>query len=386
MTREEMSRLKRHVMSWGTGRPGPLGGGLPARGAATVVLEDEAHLGAVLDGGLAGPGGVVLVPGGEEATRDAEVPGGPDGTDGPVRIAGYTGSLSEPGGDMSLADTFYLQTQDYATSAYMSVIGATLIRITEEADFEAFLADADDARASGEFASFVTDPAVQLADVTALGAGRHGDGPALRLHVDAEGAVSTAPGGTRLGVPGDGLDALDAAWEQANAEAAHPCAVALGGIVPGAVRDAALDERPWAARYLVALDAVRELRARGASGVRASGFGGRALPALGDADDARESADPTVPLVLWADGGAPAPGAAGGSGETGYVHCPRTGRTLRVSPAGAQLAEAVVVHGSAEAAAAALGAGWQERLIAVEKQFAEAGMPLGGDGPAGVGA
>ncbi|WP_202437962.1 daptide biosynthesis RiPP recognition protein [Streptomyces sp. SID5910] len=355
-----MSAARRHLMSWGTGRA------LPGRpegrhaGAATVVLENPRHLAEVLGSDLVGPHTVVLAPGRVPETSD--VPG-------PL-VVGYQGSLSEPGGDLSIDDSFFLQTQDYATSAYMSVIGATLIRVTEEADFETFLADADRARAEGDFAAFVTDPAVQLADVSALGAGPDGDGPSTRLYVGQEGELSTSPGGSRLGRLGSSFASVVAAWDRANTASAHPCAVALGDTVPEDVRVAALTERPWLGRYLAALAAVRELRARGLDGVRVSGFGGRLASTPAAPAGAADTDDSALPLLLWTD-------------EAAYVHAPAVGRTFRVGREAGALVETLLVCGSLEAAA---GHADRDRLCEVEAFFADAGVPLRSTGLLGAGA
>ncbi|MFC7892602.1 daptide biosynthesis RiPP recognition protein [Streptomyces sp. NPDC057381] len=359
MDQNRMSATRRHLMSWGVGRALPGHAAERHTGAATVVLEDPRHLTAVLGSDLAGPHSVVLTPG--TAPEHPDVPG-------PL-VVGYQGSLSEPGGDLSVDDSFFLQTQDYATSAYMSVIGATLVRVTEEADFEAFLADADRARAEGEFAAFVTDPAVQLADVCALGAGPAGDGPATRLYVGQEGELSTSPWGGRLGGPGDGFASAVAAWNRADTDAAHPGAVALGGTVPEGVRSAALTERPWLGRYLAALDAVRELRARGLDGIRVSGFGERLAPAPAGPSAAADTDDAGLPLLLWTD-------------EAAYVHAPGAGRTFRVGRQAGELVETLLVCGSLDAAAEHAD---RDRLGEVEAFFAGAGVPLRSTGLLGAG-
>ncbi|MEU6481288.1 daptide biosynthesis RiPP recognition protein [Streptomyces sp. NPDC047017] len=352
-----LSRARRSLMSWGTGR-GPGTGAAGRTATATVVLEDAGHLGDLLASDLVDADSVVFVPGRYDQER---------GT-GPL-VIGYDGSLAEPGSDLSLDDSFFLQSQDYATSAYMSVIGATLVRIFEEADFEAFLADADRARAEGVFPSFATDPAVQPADVGALGAGPDGDGPGTRLYVTADGALSLSPAGLPLGALGDGFADVVAGWEQANARSAAPCAVALGGAVPEDVRARALAGRPWAGRCLAALDAVRELRARGVGDVRVSGFGGRLLPGLDT--EGRDLADARLPLLLWTE-------------DAAYVHSPLAGRTFQVSLAAGRLAEALLVHGSpAEAAAAPSVA--EGPLTEVAAFFAGAGVPLVAGELAGAG-
>lgn len=341
-----MSVAKQHVMSWGVGRALSGRAGEPATGAGTVVLENAEHLPALLGSDLVGPHSVILSPGAVE-------------TEGAPLVVGYEGSLSEPGGDLSIDDEFFLQSQDYATSAYMSVIGATLVRITEEADFEAFLADADRALAEGEFVSFVTDPAVQLADVSALGGGPAGDGPGTRLWVGPEGELSVSPGGSRIGTLGDSFATVQAAWEHLNSTSDKPCTVSLGAVLPEPDRAAALAERPWLGRYLAALNAVRELRARGLGEARVSGFGGRLAPAVqSETTRPADLTDAELPLLLWTD-------------EAAYLHA--SGRTFRINRSAGELAEALLVHGSLDAAAAHAD---RDALARVESSFAAAGVHL----------
>ncbi|MFJ3880529.1 daptide biosynthesis RiPP recognition protein [Streptomyces sp. NPDC090077] len=331
-----MAGIKRHLMLWGTGKPGAE---LSAEGSATVVLENPDHLSTLLGSGLVGPGSVVFAPG---HTPDAGIP------DGPV-VAGYEGSLSEPGLECSLGTDFYLQIQNYGVSAYMSVVGPTLIRVADDMDLDAYLADADQARQAGTFPDFLTNPVIQLADLPALGAGPAGDGPRCRLYADQDGFLSTAPGGARLGVLGeDTLEQLDTRWLLGSAAAAD------GG--PAA-------DRPWLGRYLAAVGAVRDLRSRGvAAEVRVSGFGGRlnAAAASVPADEAADTTDALLPLLLWA-------------GEDAFVHDPASGRTFGLDPVAAGLAEVLLVTGSAEA-----GAGYADRagLEQVAAYFEDAGVTL----------
>ncbi|QKW10975.1 hypothetical protein HUT18_18130 [Streptomyces sp. NA04227] len=347
-----MGPAKRHLASWGTGSALPRPEG--ATGSATVVLESPAHLDQLLASDLAGPGTLVLVPGDQEAE-------GQDPAAAPL-VLGYQGSLVEPGDEMSLGDAFFLQTQDYATSQYMSVIGPTLIRITEPGDFEAFLADADAAHDKGEFPAHVSEPVVRLADLSALGAGTGADGPRTRLYVNADGQVSTAPGGIPLGGLDSGLDALDAQWRDLNSRSLQPCSVALSAAVPDEDRTAQLTARPWLGRYLAVLDALRELRTRGVTGLKVSGFGGRLDPALDEVTVPADT-DRALPLLLWSE-------------DKAYVHVAETGRFFQLDLRAAKVAEALLVHGEPGAAAAhAAPAALQQ----VQAFFGTAGVRLTAD-------
>ncbi|GHC51320.1 daptide biosynthesis RiPP recognition protein [Streptomyces cinnamoneus] len=346
-----MSEIKERLMSWATGRTVPgTATAAPADGSCrTVVLESAEHLEQVLASDVVGPGTTVLAP--EGATAD-------DGTT--ATVVAYGGSAAESGVEFSLGTDFYLQVQSYGISGYMSVIGPTLVRIADPADFEAYVADAELARQDGTFPDFLTSPVIQLADLPALGAAHAGSGPALRLYVAATGAVSTSPGGLALGTAGDDLAALAAQWQQLNDDAGHPCAVSLGTAVPEEIRTAALAQRPWLGRYLAALDALRNLAGRQVTGVRVSGFGGRSVPALADVTDPADATGTDVPLLLWTD-------------EAAYVYAPETDRMLGLRREAVALVEPLLVCGSVEAAAAYAD---REKLEQVERAFADAGAPL----------
>jgi hypothetical protein len=152
MNRSEFRRVKQHIMSWGTGTDRL---GVPDDGTvATIALTDRLHLAGVVGSGLTGPDTVILAPGEH---------------DDKAGVVGYGGSLAEPGVDFSVGDDFFLQTQDYASSAFMSVLGPTLIRITDGDDFVTFLTDVDCALAEGLFPDFAIAPSVFIADLPALG-------------------------------------------------------------------------------------------------------------------------------------------------------------------------------------------------------------------------
>lgn len=192
MDKTELRRIKRHLMSWSTGQfeVGPAN----QDSCSTIVVADPAHLADLLDTDLVGDNTVVLAPEGHGAD--------------PSRVVGFAGTLDEPNAEMSIGYDFFLQTQDYATSPFMSVLGPTLVRVTGPDDLELFLADADRAREEGVFPDIAVVPAVRIADLPGLGAGPGVDGPQLRLYVNAEGEISTSIGGCSLGRVGDTLASL----------------------------------------------------------------------------------------------------------------------------------------------------------------------------------
>ncbi|WP_308201260.1 LLM class flavin-dependent oxidoreductase [Paractinoplanes maris] len=119
MSQEEIVMSnRRHLMLWATAGPGA------ADATTRIVLDDAAHLPAVVDCGLAKAGTVLFVP-------------GEPGDAGAATVVGYEGQIDEPGAELVLDESFYLQIQSYALSGYTSVVGPTLIRIADETDFRA---------------------------------------------------------------------------------------------------------------------------------------------------------------------------------------------------------------------------------------------------------
>ncbi|MFE2927185.1 daptide biosynthesis RiPP recognition protein [Streptomyces goshikiensis] len=279
MDTTDRGRLKQHLISWATASPlaGPVGSG----GVGTLVLADPAHIPAVMAAGLVGPRTLLL------ASDDAT------GVLAPA--VGYHGSLTEAGDEFSNGQDFFLQTHAYAASPFMTVFGPTVVRVFDQSDFEAFLADADRALAEGVFPDFLITSSVVLADAAALtGAHAPADGPALRLYADRDGQVSTSPTGAVLGTVHDSLANLTERFARTG-----PGAAALDAAVPAEAREAALLARPFLPRYLEAVAALCSLMARGVTGLRVSGFGSRLTPGLAAAG--ADLADPTLPLVLYGD-------------------------------------------------------------------------------------
>ncbi|MGI5427440.1 daptide biosynthesis RiPP recognition protein [Streptomyces sp. CA-179760] len=286
------ARLKQHLISWATAAPlaGPAGAGV-----GTLVLADAAHIPAVTAAGLVGPRTLLLAP--------------DDGTGDLAPAVGYQGSLTEPGDEFSNGQDFFLQTHAYAASPFMTVFGPTVIRVFDRHDFEAFLADADRALAEGVFPEFLITSSVLLADPAALsGASDPADGPALRLYADRNGQLSISPTGAVLGTVDESLDILTERFARTGSGAA-----ALDAALPAGARAEALRARPFLARYLEAVGALRSLMARGATGLRVSGFGSRLTPGLAESGAGADLADPALPIVLYADSD------PGGEGEAYIV-------------------------------------------------------------------
>lgn len=344
MDRTELRRVKQYLMSWGTGQAMP---STPAPGAvATIVTADPVHVTGLVESGLIGPETVLLAPG----AHGPAIPG----------VVGFDGALDEPGTEISIGDDFFLQTQDYATSEFMSIIGPTLVRISDADDFRLFLSDADRATAEGVFPEFAIAPAVRLADVPGLGSGPGEDGPRLRLYVNADGDISTSPGGSSLGRVGDPLTVLQASWDRANTASAVPCSVCLGETVPEADRSRELLERPWLGRYLAVLAALRTMTVNNVGGLRVSGFGGRITQGFAETGQDHDLREPSAPMVMWDD-------------DRGYVHDPASDRVFAVEHIAASAAELILATGSVRHAAEYTH---PETLARVERFFADAGVPL----------
>src|SRR5262249_3860628 len=113
------------------------------------------------------------------------------------------------------------------------------------------------------------------------------------------------------------------------------------------------------------LDALRALRVNELTGLRVSGFGARLSARL---DCVADTAATAATVLLW-------------NTDTAYVHEPATGRTVRLSRAAAELAEALLVCGSVDAAEAYAD---PRGLRMVAGFFADAGIALGTPEPAGV--
>jgi hypothetical protein len=335
----DLSRIRRHLISWGTGTPVP---GAPD-GASTIVVEDPAHLGAVVDSGVAGAETLILVPG-DDSSSDP-------------RVVGYSGSCTEPGGELAVGEDFYLQIQDYAAAGFMALLGPTLVTVTGPDDFGLFLADADHARVEGRFPDFAVAGPVRLANLPALGAPVGTDGPALRLHVDAVARLSTSPTGSALGTVGAGPAELRRAWRRRNEAGAVPCAVCLGGVLDEPRRSDELAARPWLPRYLAALDALRALNAGGVAGLRVVGFGAGLLPGR----DHHTVADASDALLLFNE-------------EAAFVREIGTGRTFGLSLRAARYAEALLTRGSVDAASEIAD---PDGLRTVRAFFDRAGVRLG---------
>ncbi|MEW1660645.1 daptide biosynthesis RiPP recognition protein [Streptomyces sp. NPDC093707] len=241
-------------------------------------LESSGHLPAVLR--LASADDVVFVPEGSQEI------------DGPAMTARYSGQFVGPGDEMLIEGRYAVELQDYLAVAFLPVLGLTVVRLENEADWESFLADADLARGGGVFVEQLMHPAVLLADTGVTGFSHAASTVLPRAHVTVEGEIRTSATGTTVGTVDSTLEEiLQAAGRLPAAAETDLCGV----VAPEKVRGAVC-QRPWLPRYLNALTALRSVRRHGANWW-VSGFGKRLVP--GVPSEAQELT--TAPLLLWND-------------------------------------------------------------------------------------
>lgn len=291
----------------------------------TIVVESADHVDALATSGAGvGDHSMALVP-----TEAGAVAG--------MWSLAFEGSAGNAGEELAIAGAFFIQTQDYVSSAFLPIAGPAMVRICTDSDYVAFLDDADIARTSGIFPDHLTHPLVQLGDLCALGTHHRCAASALRrLYVTASGEVRTTPSGATLGTVTDGVEAWQAAAGRLLDAGDDPCL--LGAIAPGEIRQARAS-RPWLSRYLYALEGLRQLAGRGVRHARVSGFGLRLIDGIdgevGGGSVVPES--PTAPLVLWS------------AGES-YLFQPAQTRLFKLGRDAAQLIEIAGLAPSAEVA------------------------------------
>lgn len=172
------------------------------------------------------------------------------------RSATFTGSFLAAESELRFDNGFRLRQSHYGTADFLPLDVPTVLRVSDDDDFSAFLRDADLAMTRGRFARGVSHPLTVIADACGLGAPGDGAGPAHRIYIGPSGTVSTSPTGRQLGTAGEPWELIERRWREANALTRRPCAVCLAGAVNEHDRSEALAERPWLAAYLDALSGV----------------------------------------------------------------------------------------------------------------------------------
>lgn len=251
----------------------------------TVVVQSAHLLGDLIDQGLVDANTDLFLGDAGTATRPAAL------TAGWELPRTFTGSFALFDSDILLDNGYRMLLRQYGTAEFHCLETPTALRVTDAHDLSAYLRDADEAWSGGVFARHVTHPNAITADLAALGGGAQRSGPADRLYVFPDAAVSTSPTGAVLGTAADQLPAIIARWQRANQVSAQPDAIGLGRVVDERDRTDALTERPWISRYLLAVSVIRAVRRSHRIPDRVSGFGGRLTPGL---------AAPTTPDDLLA--------------------------------------------------------------------------------------
>ena len=260
------------LMMWSSGAVS--GSSLSARQA--VVLEDANALGALRATDVLDPDAIVFAP----ADIEGALP--------------YEGSIAGPGTEFIISEDFFLQVQTYAISEYVSVVGPTLVRLSEGEDLDILQADVHTALQTGSFPEFLTNPIVQLADLPALGVLDDGAGPDARLWVGSDGSLAVSPSGDAIGTIGDNRSSVWSAW---SAQLVTSADVGALGARIGRENLIALQSRvPALQRFLAAVEGIRNLRARGLSLPRVSGFGTTLLPGIDPA--AGSLLAPDLPFLM----------------------------------------------------------------------------------------
>ena len=250
---------------------------------------------------------------------------------------------------------FYVQTADYASVRYLSVVGPTVVRLTNDDDARDLLKDVAAAERTGEFPEALLHSLVELGDRCAV-VGGAGCGAAHlnRLYVGRDERVRTSPFGRELGQVGDPGACLRGAAR------AHGCPCVEGEVAERVAEGGAGRMRA----FVAALDAVRTLSVREQAAWRVSGYGFRLLDGGGDA-----AAAPRSDLLVLTDG-------------TGYVlYHAAARRAFRIGREGAEATEAILASPDADGAAAALRAGGRPAIGAGEverlrSEFARLGIEL----------
>lgn len=290
---------------------------------AVFFLESVEHVAPVQE--QTGAGDVVFAPAGPATRRDR----------GGVR---YDGDFREAGSEITVDGRHTFELQEYVAAPFISILGPTVIRQNRAEGVAAFLSDADMARESGVFVEQLLSSAVLLdSSASFLGADPAGDS-LVRVHVTRDGAYRDGPDGLLLGVVGD-----DRADLEARALDGAGRGRAFARIVDRRTLGADLDDRPWLARYVAAVDLLRAW-----DGVPTrptiSGFGGHLVRALEEL--------PALPGLLAAD----APYLLTGDGEEYVLIDPASRRRVRLGIDAARAAECLIATADESAASALLAA------------------------------
>lgn len=342
------------MREWLTGLPGRVSTVPTLR---TVVVEDARLVPGLVSSGLLDTHSLLVVRSDDTSSIT-----------GPSLVAAYRGTFAAADSLVEFDDGYHLSSRNYGSAEFLCYDGQTILRILDADDFSAYLRDADSAWLTGRFPDHLTHPNVIMADLAGLGLPGQHSGPHRRLFVFPDATVSTSPTGATLGDSTDRIATIDGRWRTANDVSAYPDAVALDRAVGDGDRSAALRERPWMQRYLLACGVIREVRAEHRLPGRVSGFGGRisvGLPAPADPDPS------DAPVLLQI-------------GRTHQAHDPGTGAGLALSATSVAIVESLLAHPDADDAAgwcvASLGVGARQlpdHVVGTLRLLAAAGVTAG---------
>ncbi|EQM81684.1 daptide biosynthesis RiPP recognition protein [Microbacterium maritypicum] len=289
------------------------------------------------------------------------------------RVIPYDGALREPGDRIMFDGGQTFELREYVAAPFLPIVGPTLFRQCNAAGVAAFLSDADTAKDSGIFIDPLLSGTVLLDSLPSfLGSGREGE--ALpRVHVTAEGEYRDGPDGLLLGEVGDGRADIEA---RAGEGAGRGRAFAR--VVDRGMLEADLDDRPWFARYIGAIDLLR--RWEGVPSRPAiSGFGGHLVRALDELAALPGVVSPRVPYLLTGDG------------EEWMLIDPVSRRGIRLGIDSARAAECLIATADESAAvgllAAELGRGTSSVASLVQEvrcRLAVVGLDPAAGGQAGL--
>ena len=285
------------------------------------------------------------------------------------RTIGYDGSFREPGDEITLDGRHTFELQDYLAAPFLSIVGLTIVRQGSAAGLAAFLSDADTARESGFFVDQLLSGLVLLDSRTSFVRADKDEGDLVRVHVTASGEYRDGPDGLLLGSVGD---------ERADVEATAAEGAGRGRpfarIVDPRVLEADLDDRPWFARYVAALDLLRQWDGA-LTRPAISGFGGHLVRAL---DEGAAAVASEAPFLVTGDG------------EEYILVDPVSLRRFRLGVDAARAAECLMATGDEAAASVMLAAELGRRtgeaaevLGDVQGRFAQAGLDLASYGRSG---
>lgn len=290
---------------------------------AVFFLECGEHLEAVLS--QTGPGDVVFAPADPAMRRDP-------------RIFGYEGRFRQPGDEMRIDGRQVFELQEYVAAPFLSIVMRTVIRQSSAEGVAAFCSDADTARDFGVFIDQLLSSAVLLDSCASFVGIGLAEESLVRVHVSAQGEYRDGPDGLVLGVMGD-----ERADVERQAREGAGRGRAFASVVDRGMLEADLDDRPWLARYVAAIDLLRRW-----DGVpirpKISGFGGHLVRALDEL--------PALPGALSAS----APFLLTGDGEEYVLVDPPSRRRLRLGIDAARAAECLSATADESAAVSLLAA------------------------------